>query len=160
MFAILGHWDTTTACKGTFLSFVQLIGEVGSLQAFPLHRPLRQCCCSSTRDIIWGHNCPCQNAVPMPATHFCWFWLFEAHSDNGKGRRRGGEGLWISQIQTPKHFSNAMSKGCLLCANSLPGQAEYRSQFELSNLDCISFTLGHPFPWTHFLDRTQPILNN
>lgn len=56
--------------------------------------------------------CLCQNAVPIPATHFCWFWLLEAHSDNGKGRRRGGEGLCISQIQTPKHSSNAVANGC------------------------------------------------
>lgn len=29
-----------------------------------------------------------------------------------QSRRRGGEGLWISQIQTPKPSSNAVSKGC------------------------------------------------
>lgn len=111
VFAILGHWDTTSASKVTFLSFVHLIGEVGSLQAFPLHKPLRRCCCSSAHDIIWGHDCPCQNAVPTPATYLLILTTWSSFRQ-WQSRRRGGKGLWISQIQTPKPSSNVVSKGC------------------------------------------------
>lgn len=159
MFAILGHWDTTSACKGTFLSFVQLIGEVGSLQAFPLHKPLRQCCCSFAHDIIWGHDCPCQNAIPTPATYFCWFWLLEAHSDNGRVEEGEERGCESHRFKLPNPPLMLCPKAAVLHFPPWAGWTEVPVWIS-SNLDCISLTLGHPFPWTHFLGRTQPILNN
>lgn len=125
------------------------LGRWGWLQTFPFHRPIRQFCCSSSYWHYLEHNCPCQNSVSTPATHFCWFWLLEAHSDNGKGWRRGGEGLWISQVQTLKHPSSAVSTGCCAPVASL-GRLK------------TGHSLGTrcPFPWAHFLGRTQPPLYN